>query len=425
MPAVDLPAAERPVRQGRRGCLPALLRAHAEHLQRSRRRARPARRRRLRSQQLLRLPEPGRGGLRHRGHGGLRDGSGRPRPPRLPGRRQRAGHPLRRGHGRRARSCSWPPTATCGKRIPGTRPLRYCDFDLADGEVQEARYFKIEDGELYPCAPARTPTAKAPTSTPCEILNAATVEAQPSLLAAKIAVSLALLAYLLSTTDLAALQRPRPQRRHPAARRRGRGALRGDPGALHLALARCCCRPRATTRPLGHLSASYLVATFFNNFLPSNIGGDVIRVRDSSQLTGSTTTSLAVVAIDRILGFGALYVAGRGGLHHRRARPCARLAGARARAGRAGPGLRRCSPTSSSGRAPRAALMAASGLAALPWARERVRDRAGRRARVPRAAGRGLAGLRGQRRAAGARRLLLLHGGARRCASRCRCPPAS
>jgi uncharacterized protein (TIRG00374 family) len=56
-----------------------------------------------------------------------------------------------------------------------------------------------------------------------------------------------------------------------------------------------------------HLSESYLVATFFNNFLPSNIGGDLIRVRDSSRITGSTTTSLAVVAIDRILGFGALY----------------------------------------------------------------------------------------------------------------------
>jgi uncharacterized protein (TIRG00374 family) len=60
--------------------------------------------------------------------------------------------------------------------------------------------------------------------------------------------------------------------------------------------------------PMAHLSASYLVATFFNNFLPSNIGGDVIRVRDSSRLTGSTTSALAIVAIDRMLGFGALYV---------------------------------------------------------------------------------------------------------------------
>src|SRR3989442_823353 len=59
---------------------------------------------------------------------------------------------------------------------------------------------------------------------------------------------------------------------------------------------------------MGHLSASYLVATFFNNFLPSNVGGDVIRVRDGSRLTGSTTASVAMVAIDRIRGLGALYL---------------------------------------------------------------------------------------------------------------------
>ena len=34
---------------------------------------------------------------------------------------------------------------------------------------------------------------------------------------------------------------------------------------------------------LGTLLRSYLVATFFNNFLPSNIGGDVIRVRDTAR----------------------------------------------------------------------------------------------------------------------------------------------
>ena len=60
-----------------------------------------------------------------------------------------------------------------------------------------------------------------------------------------------------------------------------------------------------TAPPLA--SGSYLVATFFNNFLPSNIGGDIVRVRDSSHITGSTTASVAVVAVDRILGFGALY----------------------------------------------------------------------------------------------------------------------
>jgi uncharacterized protein (TIRG00374 family) len=126
-----------------------------------------------------------------------------------------------------------------------------------------------------------------------------------ALLIAKIAVSIALLGYLLSTTDLDALQRR---------------VRAGDTFLLALAMAlyaailaistwrwRVLLEAQGYTIPLAHLSGSYLVATFFNNFLPSNIGGDVVRVRDSSRLTGSTTTSLAVVAIDRILGLGALY----------------------------------------------------------------------------------------------------------------------
>jgi uncharacterized protein (TIRG00374 family) len=126
------------------------------------------------------------------------------------------------------------------------------------------------------------------------------------LLVTKIGVSLALLAYLLRTTDLGAL----------LARVRG-----GDPLLLVLAaLLYCAMTALAMWRwrvlisaqgyeaPMRHISASYLVASFFNNFLPSNIGGDVIRVRDSSRLTGSKTASLVIIAADRILGFGALYL---------------------------------------------------------------------------------------------------------------------
>jgi uncharacterized membrane protein YbhN (UPF0104 family) len=54
------------------------------------------------------------------------------------------------------------------------------------------------------------------------------------------------------------------------------------------------------------LLGSYLVATFFNNFLPSNIGGDVIRIRDSARLTGSKTLATMVVLTDRVLGLMAL-----------------------------------------------------------------------------------------------------------------------
>ena len=38
----------------------------------------------------------------------------------------------------------------CGTRLPGTFS-RYCDFDLGAAEIQEARYFRIQDGELFPC----------------------------------------------------------------------------------------------------------------------------------------------------------------------------------------------------------------------------------------------------------------------------------
>jgi len=121
----------------------------------------------------------------------------------------------------------------------------------------------------------------------------------------KVGVSLALLVYLLSTTDLHALQ----QR-----------VRTGDTMLLALAMMlyaiilgistwrwRVLLAAQGFEAPLASLSGSYLIATFFNNFLPSNVGGDVIRVRDGSRLTGSTAMSLAVVAIDRILGLGALY----------------------------------------------------------------------------------------------------------------------
>jgi glycosyltransferase 2 family protein len=54
------------------------------------------------------------------------------------------------------------------------------------------------------------------------------------------------------------------------------------------------------------LVGSFLVATFFNNFLPSNIGGDVVRVRDTSPHAGSKTLAATVVLVDRGLGLLAL-----------------------------------------------------------------------------------------------------------------------
>src|SRR6476620_2774110 len=51
-----------------------------------------------------------------------------------------------------------------------------------------------------------------------------------------------------------------------------------------------------------YLTKSFLVATFFNNFLPSNIGGDVIRIADTAKAAGSKTLATTVVLIDRGIG---------------------------------------------------------------------------------------------------------------------------
>jgi uncharacterized protein (TIRG00374 family) len=58
---------------------------------------------------------------------------------------------------------------------------------------------------------------------------------------------------------------------------------------------------------------SFLVATFFNHFLPSNIGGDVIRIRDTTAPAGSIGRATAIVVIDRGLGLLALLLVAAGG----------------------------------------------------------------------------------------------------------------
>jgi len=54
------------------------------------------------------------------------------------------------------------------------------------------------------------------------------------------------------------------------------------------------------------LLASFLVANFFNNFLPSNVGGDVVRISDSAKYTRSKTVATLVVLADRGIGVMAL-----------------------------------------------------------------------------------------------------------------------
>ena len=132
-----------------------------------------------------------------------------------------------------------------------------------------------------------------------------------TILAIKIAVSVTLMAVLFSRIDAGTLWA---------------GARRASLPWLVGALAIYCINVMASTWRwhllLGTqdvhvarrtLFGSFLVALFFNNFLPSNIGGDFIRIRDTARPAGSKTLATLVVLADRIIGLmGLVLVAALG-----------------------------------------------------------------------------------------------------------------
>ena len=56
------------------------------------------------------------------------------------------------------------------------------------------------------------------------------------------------------------------------------------------------------------LTESIWVSMFFNNFLPSNIGGDFVRIADTAPAAGSKTLAMTVILVDRALGLTALVI---------------------------------------------------------------------------------------------------------------------
>jgi uncharacterized protein (TIRG00374 family) len=54
---------------------------------------------------------------------------------------------------------------------------------------------------------------------------------------------------------------------------------------------RILVRAQGDDAPLGFLVRSYLVGTFFNNFLPTRFGGDAVRIWDGSKHSRSTRTT--------------------------------------------------------------------------------------------------------------------------------------
>ena len=62
----------------------------------------------------------------------------------------------------------------------------------------------------------------------------------------------------------------------------------------------------------GRLHALYWIGLFFNNFLPSNVGGDLVKVADVAVETGRVARPLAGTVLDRMLGLSALVVVALG-----------------------------------------------------------------------------------------------------------------
>ena len=65
---------------------------------------------------------------------------------------------------------------------------------------------------------------------------------------------------------------------------------------------------QGVTASLFTLIKSMIVAVFFNNFLPSTVGGDAMRAYDTWKMGGGKTQSVSIVLIDRLLGIFTLFI---------------------------------------------------------------------------------------------------------------------
>jgi uncharacterized membrane protein YbhN (UPF0104 family) len=122
--------------------------------------------------------------------------------------------------------------------------------------------------------------------------------------AAKLAVSVALLAFLLSRIDTARLWANARQASIPWLAI----GLAVYFSTVLCSIWRWWLLLEAQDVDVGprKLFSSYLVALFFNNLLPSNIGGDVVRISDTARVARSKTLATTVVLLDRVMGVMAL-----------------------------------------------------------------------------------------------------------------------
>lgn len=130
---------------------------------------------------------------------------------------------------------------------------------------------------------------------------------QRILLLIKVGTSAVLIGYILRTTDLSALRRALLGANYTIV---ALSFLLHWVGYL-LSAARwqVLLRAREAPVPIRRLVSSHLVATFFNNFLPTTVGGDAVRAYDAARYTDlSLPRAAGVVTLDRLLGVFALFL---------------------------------------------------------------------------------------------------------------------
>lgn len=69
---------------------------------------------------------------------------------------------------------------------------------------------------------------------------------------------------------------------------------------------RLLIRSQGGEAPFGFLVRSFLVGVFFNNLLPSTIGGDAVRAYDTARTGVGRAAAVAIVVVDRFIGLLAL-----------------------------------------------------------------------------------------------------------------------
>ena len=128
----------------------------------------------------------------------------------------------------------------------------------------------------------------------------------------KLLVSCTLLAYLVLQTDLEGIWQATKNTQWPLV------ALVFLLFFVHFYIGtfrwRALARLHGANPRLSYLFRSYMVANFFNNFLPSTIGGDIVRMHDTWRAGTSKSGAAATIFVERILGVLTLAVLGAVGM---------------------------------------------------------------------------------------------------------------